>query len=179
MERVASVRHSLPLGASVNTATTEGEGLTRKDKELIAVAASLAAGCIPCTMHHARAVHEAGASEQEARWAAAIGLAIKRESLAVMAGLAAEHFGTPQAFQAASDHDGDGYVPTLGPLVGGGGSRCCPLCPGARAPHRSGPDGKAVGGRYQARARHRPDRSRDGRSQSRRGGESGDRLANE
>ena len=67
--------------------------LERKDKELIAVAASLAAGCIPCTEHHSVAVREAGASESEVRWAAAIGMAVKRRSLAVMGTLATERLG--------------------------------------------------------------------------------------
>lgn len=68
-------------------------GLERKDKELVAVAASLAAGCIPCTEHHSVAVREAGASESEVRWAAGIGMTVKRRSLAVMGALATERLG--------------------------------------------------------------------------------------
>ena len=97
--------------------SAEASALTRADKELIAVAASLAAGCIPCTAHHAHAVREAGASEQDARWAAGIGLAVRRHSLAVMSSLAAEHFGTAVASDADQLRD-DGYVPELAPLVG-------------------------------------------------------------
>lgn len=79
----------------MKTSPPTAERLSQKQKELVAVGASLGAGCIPCTEHHAGAVREAGASEEEARWAAGIGLAIKRESLAVMAALAAERLALP------------------------------------------------------------------------------------
>jgi AhpD family alkylhydroperoxidase len=39
--------------------------LTQKEKELVAVAASIASGCISCTVQHTKAVRAAGASEAE------------------------------------------------------------------------------------------------------------------
>lgn len=77
------------------TAPATVDRLTQKEKELVAVAAALGAGCIPCTQHHAVAVREAGASEEETAWAATIGLEIKRESLVIMAALAAERLALP------------------------------------------------------------------------------------
>ena len=41
------------------------EMLTQREKELVAAAASIASGCVPCTMHHLKAVREAGVSEAE------------------------------------------------------------------------------------------------------------------
>jgi AhpD family alkylhydroperoxidase len=41
------------------------EILTQKEKELVAIAASIASGCLPCTMHHLKVVREAGVSEAE------------------------------------------------------------------------------------------------------------------
>ncbi len=41
--------------------------LTLKEKELVAVGISVAAGCRPCTRYHLRAVREAGASQDEIR----------------------------------------------------------------------------------------------------------------
>ena len=40
---------------------------------LVAVGASVAAGCVPCLRHHARAAQEAGASAEEIAAAAAVG----------------------------------------------------------------------------------------------------------
>lgn len=41
------------------------EILSQKEKRLIAVAASIASGCLPCTVHHIKSVREAGAAEAE------------------------------------------------------------------------------------------------------------------
>ena len=98
------------------TPTATVVGLTTKDKELVAVAASLAAGCIPCTEHHAVAVREAGASEAETQWAAAIGMTVNRRSLSVMGSLAAQRLGLGAGvLPDAPDLVGD--EPRLEPLV--------------------------------------------------------------
>lgn len=39
--------------------------LTQKEKELVAVAASIASGCLPCTTQHINLARETGASESE------------------------------------------------------------------------------------------------------------------
>ena len=39
--------------------------LTQKEKELVAVAASIASGCLPCTTQHIKTARETGASERE------------------------------------------------------------------------------------------------------------------
>lgn len=80
--------------------------VNQKEKELVAVGASIAAGCLPCTDYHARAVRQAGATEEEARRAAAIGLAVKHESLALMGSRAAEHFGRREEWPTLPSTDG-------------------------------------------------------------------------
>ena len=64
------------------------EILTQKEKELVAVAASIASGCMPCTMHHLRAVREAGASEAEVLGAIRIALDVRDSATEVMAEVA-------------------------------------------------------------------------------------------
>src|SRR5574342_1013408 len=62
--------------------------LTQKEKELIAVAASIASGCVPCTMHHVKAVREAGASEAEVLGATRIALDVRDNATEMMAEVA-------------------------------------------------------------------------------------------
>lgn len=64
------------------------EKLTQKDKELVAVAASIASGCVPCTMHHIKAVREAGASEAEVLGVTKIALDVRDNATEVMAEVA-------------------------------------------------------------------------------------------
>lgn len=49
-----------------------------KEIELVAVGASIAAGCLPCTEFHQRAAENAGASQRERNAAVCIGLAARR-----------------------------------------------------------------------------------------------------
>ena len=64
------------------------EILTQKEKELVAVAASIASGCVPCTMHHLKAVREAGASEAEVLGAIGIALDVRDNATEMMAEVA-------------------------------------------------------------------------------------------
>ena len=93
---------------------------------MIAVAASLSAGCLPCIAYHARAVREAGASESEARWAAAIGLAVKRESLAIMSGRAAEYFGLREEEFASISTDENAPLAALVAIASAVAAHCVP-----------------------------------------------------
>ncbi len=61
------------------------EILTQKEKELVAIAASIASGCVPCTMHHTKAVREAGASEAEVLSAIRIALDVRDYATEMMA----------------------------------------------------------------------------------------------
>ena len=61
------------------------EILTQKEKELVAIAASIASGCIPCTVHHTKAVREAGASEAEVLGAIRIALDVRDYATEMMA----------------------------------------------------------------------------------------------
>ena len=76
--------------------------LTQKEKELVAVAASIASGCLPCTVHHTKAVREAGASEAEVLGATRIALDVRDNATEMMAeaahgNLSYEYPGTAQA----------------------------------------------------------------------------------
>lgn len=69
------------------------EKLTRKEKCLISVGASVAAGCQPCTAFHVKAALEAGASEIEVGQSAEIALRVRKEATSIMASVAAKHLG--------------------------------------------------------------------------------------
>ena len=64
------------------------EILTQKEKELVAVAASIASGCVPCTMHHLKAVREAGASQAEVLGVTRIAVDVRDNATEVMAEVA-------------------------------------------------------------------------------------------
>lgn len=64
------------------------EILTQKEKALVAVAASITSGCVPCTMHHIQAVREAGASEAEVLGATRIALDVRDSATEMMAEVA-------------------------------------------------------------------------------------------
>ena len=66
---------------------------TTKEKELIAVGISVAAGCKPCTDHHVRAVREAGATDAEIQQAMADAIAVRKSATSVMEGYVRRHFG--------------------------------------------------------------------------------------
>ena len=67
--------------------------LTRKEKELVAVGASIAAGCQPCATHHFKAVRQAGATETEIRQAVADALCVRNSATKIITGLAEKHLG--------------------------------------------------------------------------------------
>ena len=67
--------------------------LTEKEQELVAVGASIAAGCRPCTAYHVRAARIAGADKEEIRQAANDALDVRRSATASMAQLAAKQLG--------------------------------------------------------------------------------------
>ncbi len=67
--------------------------LTRKEKELVAVGASIATGCQPCAAHHFKAVREAGATEAEIRQAVDDALCVRNSATKIMTGLAEKHLG--------------------------------------------------------------------------------------
>ena len=67
--------------------------LTEKEQELVAVGASIAAGCRPCTAYHVRAARIAGADKEEIRQAANDALDVRRSATASMARLAEKQLG--------------------------------------------------------------------------------------
>ena len=73
--------------------------LTQKEKELVAIGASIAAGCQPCTTHHFEAVRQAGATESEIRQAVDAALGVRHSATEIMTGLAEMHLGTGGAVE--------------------------------------------------------------------------------
>jgi AhpD family alkylhydroperoxidase len=67
--------------------------LTQKEQELVAVGASIAAGCRPCTAYHVRAARAAGADEREIRQAVNDALDVRRSATESMARLAEKQLG--------------------------------------------------------------------------------------
>ncbi len=90
--------------------------LTQKEKELVAVGASIAAGCQPCTAHHFRAARAAGATDIEIRQAVDDALCVRQSAAKVMAELAEKHLG------GAPESDGPccSEKPRIGELVSAG-----------------------------------------------------------
>jgi AhpD family alkylhydroperoxidase len=73
--------------------------LTQKEKELVAIGASIAAGCQPCTAHHFKAVRQAGATEAEIRQAVDAALCVRNSATKIMTGLAEKHLGNGHAVE--------------------------------------------------------------------------------
>lgn len=59
--------------------------LTQKEKELVAVAASIASGCLPCTTQHIKLAHETGASDSEVLKSIYIALDVRDNATEIMA----------------------------------------------------------------------------------------------
>ncbi len=73
--------------------------LTQKEKELVAIGASIAAGCQPCATHHFKAVRQAGATEVEIRQAVDAALGVRNNATKIMTGLAEKHLGNGRAVE--------------------------------------------------------------------------------
>jgi alkylhydroperoxidase/carboxymuconolactone decarboxylase family protein YurZ len=67
---------------------TTVEMLTQKEKELVAVAASIASGYVPCTIHYLKSVRQAGGSETEVFRAIRIALDVRDDATEMMAEVA-------------------------------------------------------------------------------------------
>jgi AhpD family alkylhydroperoxidase len=74
--------------------------LTEKEQELVAVGASTAAGCRPCTAYHVRAARAAGADKEEIRQAVNGALNVRHSASDIMARLAAKYLGDAPAEEA-------------------------------------------------------------------------------
>jgi len=67
--------------------------LRLKERELVAVGASLAAGCRPCTDYHVKAAREAKLDDVDLRRAMNVALAVRRDALEVMQAYGLQHLG--------------------------------------------------------------------------------------
>lgn len=67
--------------------------LNFKEKELVAVGASVAAGCKPCTNYHFKQVREAGASDEEIKQAISDAVSVRDSAKNIMEAHALKHLG--------------------------------------------------------------------------------------
>lgn len=73
--------------------------LSQKEKELVAVGASVAAGCIPCTQYHLKEVRVAGATTEEITQAVDAALCVKGSTRGIMEKIACDALGVPKEEQ--------------------------------------------------------------------------------
>ena len=71
--------------------------LTLKEKELVAVGNSIAAGCKPCTNYHMKKVKETEATEDEIRQAIELAAGIRRKAAEIMMAHGLRQLGGPNA----------------------------------------------------------------------------------
>jgi AhpD family alkylhydroperoxidase len=84
-------------GADPNTQTKEAV-MTTKEKELIAVAVSVASGCEPCTQYHVKVAAEAGGQTDELRRMVETALSVRERATQRMAAVAWEKLGVSLDF---------------------------------------------------------------------------------
>jgi AhpD family alkylhydroperoxidase len=75
--------------------------LSQKEKELVAVGVSVAAGCIPCARYHMEEVRAAGATTDEITHAVEAALCVKRSASGVMEKAAYDALGSAKEEQPA------------------------------------------------------------------------------
>ncbi len=76
--------------------------LSEKDRELIGLGASIAAGCQPCTRFHLRAASIAGANDAEINQAVNDALCVRRHATEVMAQIVGQYPKVPSSDRAGS-----------------------------------------------------------------------------
>ncbi len=86
--------------------------LSDKDRELIGIGASIAAGCQPCARFHLHAARLAGASDAETSQAISASLDMSRRAAEVMAQFASHHSG-----MTVSDTSASQEITLIGELV--------------------------------------------------------------
>ena len=67
--------------------------ISPKEKEVVAVGISVAAGCRPCTDHHVTVARKARATDEDIRQAVTDALAVRRKAAEIMEAHAWSHFG--------------------------------------------------------------------------------------
>jgi AhpD family alkylhydroperoxidase len=76
--------------------------ITKKEKELTAVAISIAVGCKPCTDYHMKAVRETDASYDEIRQAVEDAVAVRNAATLIMGHYGRSHLGDAKHEEAVS-----------------------------------------------------------------------------
>jgi len=67
--------------------------LSTKEKEMVAVGVSVAAGCMPCTDYHVKAARECGLTDDEIRQAITDAMCVRESALNVMKAHGLQHLG--------------------------------------------------------------------------------------
>lgn len=71
--------------------------MTPKERELVAIGISLAAGCKPCTDHHVKVARKARATDDEIRQVMDDALGVRRRAVDIMEAYALAHLGEKPA----------------------------------------------------------------------------------
>jgi AhpD family alkylhydroperoxidase len=87
--------------------------ITVKEKELTAVAVSVASGCKPCTNYHIKKVREAGASDEEIEQAVADALSVRKSATQVMQAHALARLDAAESYTHPATPDAMNRVRTL------------------------------------------------------------------
>jgi AhpD family alkylhydroperoxidase len=95
------------------TKKNEDPALSEKEQEIVAVGASIASGCLPCTKFHLRVAASVGVTEAEIRQAVADAVRVREEATERMAGAG----GLPQGGEARSLSDPAGPCQLVRELV--------------------------------------------------------------
>jgi AhpD family alkylhydroperoxidase len=91
--------------------------LTLKERELVAVGSSLAAGCKPCSEYHLKRVRSAGASDEEIEQAMIDALAVRDHAKKIMKRHGLRLLGLGKVGHTDDDHDEDGESTRMKELV--------------------------------------------------------------
>lgn len=113
---------------------TAVEILSSKNKQLIGISASIAAGCQPCTLSFAAAARDAGACERGVRFALESGLAARERATSEMSSFAEEKLAHP-AIDAAFRADRaqlDALIAVAAAVASNSASRIAPTVEKAR-----------------------------------------------
>ncbi len=125
--------------AAIGDEFTEA-GISIVEKEVAAVAISVAAGCRPCTLYHLRAARECGTGDAAIEQAVRDGLAARHEAASSMQDFCEEKLHRSQAREPARKPDAETNAKEGGSADGGNGRS---IDPSVAAPDQASQEARA------------------------------------
>ncbi|MFI5398655.1 MAG: carboxymuconolactone decarboxylase family protein [Candidatus Binatia bacterium] len=113
--------------------------LSQKDRELVMLSASVAAGCIPCTQYHMKAVQAAGADTEEITEVVNTARNVKAGANRMMVRVASEALGLPGETEPSCFEEPTDRMTALAAIAAAVAANCPPLF------HQQVQGGRAVG----------------------------------